>query len=60
MTMETTLSRKNTRERVDNYGFESENYDYTNFTLKEMLHHTGLYLYHNLSPSTQVEMNCQS
>ena len=59
-TMENVLSWTNTKARMSNAGLGGKYDDFTDFTLDEIMKHVGLYLYHGLAPSPQIEMKFQS
>ena len=59
-TMENVLSWTNTKARMNNAGLGGKYHDYYDFTLDELMRHIGLYLYHGLSPSPQIEMKFHS
>ena len=55
-TMEKCLSWTNTKARMMNAGLGGKYSDFVDFSLVELMRHVGLYLFHGLSPSPQVEM----
>ena len=58
--IENALSWTNTKAQMMNAGLGGKYDDFTNFSLMELMKHIGLYLFHGLSPSPQVEMKFRS
>ena len=58
--VECLLSWTNAKARVMNAGLGGKYGDFEDFTLIELMRHIGLYLFHGLSPSPQVEMKFKS
>ena len=54
--MEKVLSWTNMRAWLDNASLGGKYNDFEHFTLDDLLRHIGLYLFHGLSPSPQIEM----
>ena len=59
-TLENVLSWTNTKARMNNAGLGGKYDDYYDFQLEELMKHIGLYLFHGLSPSPQIEMKFYS
>jgi hypothetical protein len=59
-TIENVLSWTNTKARMMNAGLGGKYSDFVDFSLIELMKHIGLYLFHGISPSPQVEMKFKS